>query len=424
MKQLRILTAGQTVSALGDSFASVAMPLLVLGLSGSVAQMGFVAGLSTACQLLGGLAAGSMVDRVDRRRLLISCDSTQMVLVGLIPVVYMLAPASVWVRIGLPLVWGVVALSAFLLTLYQVGFRSAMPAIVGRTDLVRVNSRLTAATEIAFGLGPVIAGAFIAVAGEERALGINAVTFGIAALAWYRVRWRHGESALQSDGAPQADGAPGLRGRLGGLRHLLSEPVLRSLTVLECLVCLLSAGAITLFIYYLREDLGQGSRQVGLLLSLGSVGAVVAAVTASRIRDRLGFGRAWLAAIAVQGTALTLVPFARTAPAVSVLSMLFAFGQILSVVLALSYRQEHTPDRLLGRVIAAALTLTLTARTVGGLASTSAAGPLSTQAVFVVLGSLELLVFTVGWMTPLRCRSTGDEDSTPARQAAQPATNP
>src|SRR5207244_11872124 len=83
-----ILLGGQTVSAFGDAFANVAMPLLVLRTTGSAGQMGVVVGLSLAFQLVGGVLAGPVVDRMDRRRLLIVCDCAQLALAGSIPIVW------------------------------------------------------------------------------------------------------------------------------------------------------------------------------------------------------------------------------------------------------------------------------------------------------------------------------------------------
>src|SRR5437763_12096556 len=82
---------GQLLSALGDAFAMLAMPLLVLQATGSVAQMGLVTGTFGIAQLLAGIFAGALVDKVDRRRLMILCDLGRLLVYAMVPLGWLLA---------------------------------------------------------------------------------------------------------------------------------------------------------------------------------------------------------------------------------------------------------------------------------------------------------------------------------------------
>ncbi len=392
-----VLVIGQTVSSFGDAFATVAMPLLVLRLTRSVSDMGIVAGLSSASQLIGGLISGPVVDRVDRRFLLLACDGAQALLVGSIPFVWLVVTPGDLSRIGILLIYLVVIVSSILITVYQVAFRSSLPQIVGRASLVQANATLTMATQVAYGIGPAIAGLTVAAIGETQALGLNAATFVVAAASWYLVKWRKANAIPENEAL-----AVPLSGRLAGVRFLWRDLVLRSLTVLDTVAGLIGAGAMTLFIYYVRVDLSGGSTAVGILLSIGSVGAVGAALVARPLRERCGFGPAWLIGLGCQGTALILVPLADSVVLVAVLVALFGFGQTLSLILSLSYRQVRTPDSHLGRVTAASTTLLLAAATVGSVTSTAIASHVPTQDVFVALGLLGLAATCAGCATPLR----------------------
>src|SRR5947207_2702165 len=77
---------GQLLSNLGDAFAILAFPLLVLQATGSVAQMGLVTGTFSVGRLLVGIFAGAIVDRYDRRMLMICCDLLRFLLYAVIPV--------------------------------------------------------------------------------------------------------------------------------------------------------------------------------------------------------------------------------------------------------------------------------------------------------------------------------------------------
>lgn len=399
-ESLGLLVGGQTVSAFGDAFSMVAMPLLILRLTGSVAQMGAVAGVSVVGQLLGGVVAGPLVDRVDRRRLLLLCDAAQMLLGGSIPVVWWCTGPQGFAGIGLPLVYSVVAVSSVLLSVYQVGLRSVLPSIVGRDRLSAANGRLTTWTEAAHGIGPALAGLAVAAMSETAAIGINAVSYGVAAVSWLLLRTA-GDVTAAATAAEREDGPAPLVDRFSGLRFLWSDHLLRNLGIVEAGGTLLVAGATSLFIYYIEHDLGSGSVAVGVTLTLASGGAVAGAVLAERARAALGFGRAWLLGLALQAAALTAVVLRPSLPYMLGLAALFAFGRIMSIVLAMTFRQHRTPNHLLGRVSAAVLTITLAAQGIGSTSSTSSAEHFSTRIVFVAIGVGLLALVLAGLFTPL-----------------------
>uniref|UniRef100_UPI00374DFE89 MFS transporter n=1 Tax=Clavibacter michiganensis TaxID=28447 RepID=UPI00374DFE89 len=95
--------AAQTLSFLGDAFALIALPLLVLQATGSVARMGLLTAVGGAASVFAAVFAGAVVDRVDRRKLLIVCDLVRMVLYGLVPLVWLFGPQIWLLYVVLPL---------------------------------------------------------------------------------------------------------------------------------------------------------------------------------------------------------------------------------------------------------------------------------------------------------------------------------
>jgi Na+/melibiose symporter-like transporter len=318
-----------------------------------------------------------------------------MFVAGIVPLVYFSVTSEIWRQSALLLVYFVAVLGNVVAVVYQVAIPSLLPRLFGRESIMRVNSRLTATNEIAYGVGPVLAGLAVASIGEPSAVGINALSFGVAALAWYFIKANRSVTGLPD--APTAVA----HGHLVGVRFMWLDPMLRSLGCLEVLSTILAAGATSLFIYFVTEHFGLGSIAVGLVLTLGSAGAAIAAVSAPALRSRTGLGRAWLVGLAVQSVALALVPLAGSIILVAALAVVFGFGQVLSAVLALSYRQERTPDSLLGRVNAAMRVATLAAQAAGGAASTALAVLESPQRVLTGLGAAGLLLFVCGLATPL-----------------------
>ena len=90
-----VFLTAQTLSVAGDSFALIALPLLVLRATGSVAQMGLLTGVAGAAAIGAGLFAGSLADRLDRWALMLGCDLARLVLYGLIPLAWAIEP-QVW----------------------------------------------------------------------------------------------------------------------------------------------------------------------------------------------------------------------------------------------------------------------------------------------------------------------------------------
>lgn len=397
-RSLHVVVGGQAVSALGDAFANVAMPLLVLALTGSVTQMGVVAGLSLAAQLVGSLVAGPVVDRFDRRRVLLACDWAQMVLGASVPLTYWALPED-RLELTMVVIYVVVVASSVLVSVSLVGLRAATPALVGRDQVMRANSVLTVVTEAAYGVGPAVAGLAVAAFGEPTAIGINALTFGVSALAWHLVRLHRLDA--ETRGARELPA----RQRIGeGVRFLSHDPVQRALALGDALNGLMVAGTTVMFIYFVRDTFDASAATVGLMLSLASVGAVAASVVAPWLRARVGTGRVYLAALAVEAVALAGAAVADSVVAVTVLAMLFGFGQIGLAIVGTSFRQETTPELLLGRVTAAVLTGQQGMRILGMLASTALAAQIGVRRTFVTLGLGCALLVLVGLSSPLRHR--------------------
>lgn len=90
-RNFNIFWAGQTLSAIGDAVALIAIPLLVLRVTGSIAQMGLVTATVGAGTIIAGIIAGPIADRVDRRRFMIGCDLVRMGVYAIIPIGWWLA---------------------------------------------------------------------------------------------------------------------------------------------------------------------------------------------------------------------------------------------------------------------------------------------------------------------------------------------
>ena len=76
-RDYRLLWCGRAASELGVSATTIAFPLLVLAVTGSAAKSGLVLGTIATAQLAAGLPAGALVDRWDRKKVMLGCEAAQ-----------------------------------------------------------------------------------------------------------------------------------------------------------------------------------------------------------------------------------------------------------------------------------------------------------------------------------------------------------
>ncbi|MGW0867455.1 MFS transporter [Streptomyces sp. NPDC002611] len=385
-----IFWTAQTLSVLGDSFALIALPLLVLEATGSVARMGLLTAVGGAASVLAAVFAGAVVDRVDRRRLLITCDLVRMGLYGVIPLVWLVGP-QVW------LLYVVLPLCEAVGMLFAVGYVTVVRGLVGTGQLTEANGRLNATAAGAGVLGPLCAGLVAAWSGPAAAVGVNAASFGVSAALLFFVRFRRR--------AP--DDRPGQRTGLWqdlrtGVAFLYGHPVLRSLTVLLFVFSFLTLGIHDLVIYHLKHDLGHDDGTVGTVMAAGALGTIAGALLVARIRRRFGFGLTWTGSVAGCGLAFAGLGWARDVPVVAALCAAFLGCAAMGATCSMSLRQEVTPEHLLGRVTSAFWTLHYAAAPIGAAVLTWAAEEQGTAPVALAAGAICVLLAACALFTPVR----------------------
>jgi MFS family permease len=388
-RDFTIFWSVQTLSVLGNAFAWVALPLLILRATGSVAQMGLLTAVAGVTSIVTGLFAGLLVDRVDRRRLMILCDAARAVLYGVIPALWAFSP-QVWV------LYVVMALASVFDMIFRVAYVAAVANLVHPSQIVSANGRLETTNAIAYIVGPVLAGLISAAFGPAMAIGINGISFAVslAGLAVIKLR-RPAEEVGRHE--PRA-------GFLAGFGFLWRTPVLRALTILLTVVSFLTLGMIDIIIYHVRDGLGQSERTVGLVLGIVGAGTVLGAVLTSTLRRRLGFGVSWLASYVVCGLAVLVLGMSTNVATVGAMVFAYAFGLALAGICSMSLRQQVTPDHLLGRVTSAFWTIHTSIAPIGAAVLTAVVDRAGVRTPLIWVGSAFLVVVVIGLMTPIRQR--------------------
>src|SRR5579884_256942 len=176
-----LLWSGQTISAAGTEVALLAYPLLVLALTHSPAQAGFVGALRSLPYAFLCLPVGALVDRWDRKRVMILCDSGCAVALGSIPIALALN------RLTLAQIYVVALIEGILFVFFNLANTACLPRIVPPEQLPVAVSRNYVAFNLAFLLGPLAGGGLFA-ASHGLPFLLDAVSFGVSALATSGIR--------------------------------------------------------------------------------------------------------------------------------------------------------------------------------------------------------------------------------------------
>jgi MFS family permease len=381
----------QTLSVAGDSFSYVALPLLVLRVTGSVSQMGLLTGLAGVATILTGVFAGTLADRIDRRALLIVCDVGRAGLYALIPIVWLFEP-RVW------LLYAVVPLTAAFAMVFRVTYVAALPTLVDPDRITEANARLSATYAAAGVGGPMLAGVLSGLYGPTAAIAVDAVTFGVSAVGLCFVRLR---VRTPAGAAPRADGAS-WRDLVVGVRFLWRHPVLRALTVLLWFLTFVTLGLTDIIVYYVGHELGQPDTTVGYVLAAATFGTIIAAFVVAPARRTWGFGACWICSYGLCGVAIACIGLSRSVPVVAALATTVLFGIGVAGICSMSLRQEVTPDHMLGRVTSAFWTIHSALGPVGAAVLTASAAAYGVTVTCLVAGVAALLVAACGTLTPIR----------------------
>jgi MFS family permease len=381
--------SGQTVSTAGTAVTRFALPLLVYQLTGSALSLAVTTVATYLPYLLFGLILGAWADRVDRKALMILTDLTRALLILTIPIAHALHVLRVeWIYL-------VIFITSTLSIAFTAGSFAAVPRLVNDpNDLIRANGRLQASFATASLLAPLVAGLALLVVAVPLLLLADAASFLVSGLSLYLIttEFRSGpriRSTIRED-------------IWEGLRHVLRDPLLRSLALLTALLNVFLANTLAQIVFLAKTQLHATNSEIGWLYSAGSVGVILFSATAARLRRRFSFGQVALGSMILNGLVTIVLGIART-PWIGFACWATVMGTItLFGINTASLRQAITPNHLLGRVVTVAQVLAWSVEPAGALLG----GLLIERSrnvglLYGVAGTAIVLVATGFWASPL-----------------------
>jgi MFS family permease len=260
---------GQSVSVIGTWMQRVAQDWLVLTLTGSGVALGISTALQFGPMLVLGLWGGAVVDRVDRRRLIIATQAVQAVLAAVLAALTLSGLVELWMVYGLALALG-------LTTVLDSPARQALVGeMVEPADYVNAQALNSTVHNAGRLVGPAIAGLLIATTGVGIAFMVNALSF-VAVLV--------GLMRMDPSGLRSRPARGPRKGQVReGLRYVLSNPDLRAVLLLVGVVALFGQNFRVVLPLLAQSTFDGGAEVYGYLTAALGLGAVLGALySASR----------------------------------------------------------------------------------------------------------------------------------------------
>ena len=384
------LLASYAVNQLGDSFALIALSVLVYDRSGSAVA---TAGLFLAAKFLPALAAPALTARLDQYRVnrvlagLYAAEAVIFAGLALLAINYVYAAVLV-----LAMVDGVLALTARAIS------RAAAAEILTPAGLLRDgNALMNVAFGVAMVVGTLLGGVVVAAVGPDVGLAIDAGSFAVVAFVVFGLR------ALRPEHAPRE---PVMQRVRDGLRHVRSHPLLPLLLTGQALALVCFYLVIPIEVVYAKDTLGVGDAGFGLLLGAWSAGILVGSLAYVRLSARSPMLLVLIAS-ALIGAAYVGMAAAEALWVACVLSVAGGIGNGFQWVSVMTMLQEATPAHLQARVVGLLESVGAAMPGIGFVLGGALAAIWSPRAAYAVAGVGVLAVVMIGAvLLPRRYRLT------------------
>ena len=384
-----------TIVHFGGQITFLALPLTAaLVLNASPFEVGVLTALEALPFPLFGLFAGVLVDRTKKLPVIIACDLGRALALLAIPI-------CMW--------FGVISMAVLYIVGFLVGlltvigwpaYQVFMTERVGREHLVEANAKIGISDSAAQLIGPGVAGALIQWLSAPIAILVDAISFALSA---WMLRGIPPKETDKPKALPRSIKAEIKE----GLITIWQNRTLRAMVWAIGLWQIFRHAYIAIVVLFAARELGFSAGHVGVLFMTAGVGSLAAAALVAPLNKRFGMGPTMLAGIGATGIAWIIMgsafgPYWLASLLFGGGLFLLDLGAMIFFINYLSLRQAVTPDRLLGRVTATMICLTVSTAPLGGLAGGWIADHYGLRAAMLMAGVGALVLAPlVTWLSPL-----------------------
>lgn len=338
------LWIGETISSLGSQISVMALPLTaIIFFDANQMEMGFYQAMSTLPYLLFGLFAGALVDNNNKKKLIMYTNILSILLLLIIPIFLF------WDIMTIYILYLLIFLLGFNSLLFELSFLSYIPNIVDNSNMVEANSKIQSTKALSKMIGPNIAGILINIFSAPFSLIINSVMFLVSSIFFLKIpnnEENNNKINVKSEMFKEIK---------YGLQIIFNNKVLSRLCISTSMINFLHTIFSAIFMLFLYKELKVDESFIGIVLSVGSIGSIIASFYSRKIATSIGIGYSInlsLFFITIGMLIFFLVSNNQIIPIYIVLlgQILFSFGNTMYLINQVTLRQVITPKEILGKI--------------------------------------------------------------------------
>jgi MFS family permease len=392
-RNFRLLWIGEGISLLGDQFYMIALPWLVLSLTGDALAVGTVMALAGIPRALFMLVGGALTDRFTPRRLMINSNLARMILTGLLAVLVLTNLIQLWMLYALALFFGLA--DAFFFPAQT----SIVPQLVDKDQLQKGNAIIQGTAHVSLFVGPILAGVTISwldggashsTAGIALAFALDTFSFiaSIILLGMMRV-----EPVSASVDKAESGVIASIR---EGLLYVWNDATLKIVFPITMGLNILINGPFAVGIPVVaRTRFPEGAAAFGLILSLFGGGALLGTVLAGVLPkpSKKLLGTVSLSVLSVMGIGLAVIGVAPTMYIAATAALVMGSVNGYANIMLITWLQQKVAPEMTGRIMSLVMFAAIGLNPV----STSLAGALIglNAAVLLVCAGILMTLFTL-----------------------------
>ncbi|KEO84712.1 MFS transporter [Tumebacillus flagellatus] len=386
------LVSGFTVSALGDALGVLALEWLVYQLTGSLLAMGTLVMTTQIAEFVVRLAGATLLDRIDRVRLMAWLDACRFAAYGGIAVLAWTDTLHMWH------LYVSAALVGTCTALFNPAGMALLPSLVSERDLVRCQSLLDTSMTVAMLTGPVLGGLLIHFAGPVVGIALNAASFLLSALMLVQIRRLVGRQTPVQAAKPSTGYWNEMR---EGIVFFKKVPALFVIMLFAAIGNMTGVAVSAMWVPYVQTWLHSDALMLGTFMTLCGIGAVSGGLLLAWMGD-VSKRRLWmLGSILVKGLCFVLLgTVTHVWMAVPLFVLLGLSGPFFGAISSALYGRL-VPAPLRGRVMSIRLLIGGSLQPVGSGLGGVVATMFGIQALFLSAGVLAFGCAALGVLLPM-----------------------
>lgn len=339
------LWSGQTLSMFGSQVTLFAIPLIaLLTLQASVLEIGILKAVEYVPFLLFSLHAGSWVDRHNRHQIMLLMDIVRGIVLLIIPFLALLELLNFQVLLVVSFIIG--TCSVF----FDIAYMSYLPKLVSKEHIIEANSKLELSRSASNLMGKSLAGAIVQIFSPPMSLLVNAFSFFGSAFTLILMKTKKIPTENNNLNSSITQNIK------EGLQYVWSNPILSRIFITSGLYNLFYFIFEPSYLMFVTRDLGISPLMLGFILSTGGVGAILGALFAKKISQKLYLGKSIVYCVFLSGLLLSIIPtLGLMSKTTSIIFLMIV--HLLSSIMLVSYninqislRTASTSDNFLGRM--------------------------------------------------------------------------